>query len=394
MTVDPVPLLERAPAITHSCSEVHPMTQRAGATSSRIEGLTVAGGSFFTLDAADTLRVTEVGLDGMVGGSADLVTEAYAFRAPLAIRGGGTTALWSAPGESVAFAHVDATLNLSAGPDELALTAASQSAPAAVAEAPSGELALFYGRSEGNGQVTLTFLLLDADGAPLGEPKAIANVGETYIAEAAATATDDGGFAVAFSVGTGGQEEVDFTIVDADGTLRFAPRRISQAPTATRRSSMNLSPRQSLIRVGDRYWVAFTETDADYMAEKGSTIVRVAQVEADGTAVLAALEAPVDQEESLWPSFELFDGMVGLTWTKGHVIWICGGCISDHDMHFVLLDPTTMAPASEVVTHTHLTNGITAPLVASAGQDLLTAANLDFHAVTLPATGALRCTPN
>ncbi len=60
----------------------------------------------------------------------------------------------------------------------------------------------------------------------------------------------------------------------------------------------------------------------------------------------------------------------------------------------MLLDPAAIVPASEVVTQLHENNGIVAPLVAGIGADLLTAASLDLHAVTLPATGALRCEPS
>jgi hypothetical protein len=93
------------------------------------------------------------------------------------------------------------------------------------------------------------------------------------------------------------------------------------------------------------------------------------------------------------PSFVELDDRVGLMWTSGSIIWICAGCITDNDLHFVLLDPDAIVPASNVVTQLHQMNGIVAPLAAIVGADLLTAASLDFHAITMPASGALRCEP-
>jgi len=390
--IDLVPILMKPPALTHDCAETRAMTQEPGAMSGQIAGLAELGGAFFELRGEEKLRVTAIDLDGTLGASVDLVSEPFAFRAPaLASDGETLAAVWSAPGETITFARVDATPAIVAGPTELSVTSASQSAAAALVP-DGGGYALFYGALSGS-NIDLSFLRLDADGNAMGAPVFIASVGETYIAEAAAAPTGDGGFALAFTTGSLGQTEVDFTIVDADGKPRFAPRRISVAASANVRSQLSASPRRSLIKVGDHYWVTFTESDTDGEKQEGSTFVRVAVVDKDGAAVLSALEAPVDQEESSWPSFEMFDDRVGLAWTKGHIIWICGGCISDHDMHFVLLDPDTLAPASQVVTHTHTINGIVAPLVARSGPDLATASSLDFHALTLPASGAIRCDP-
>jgi len=78
-------------------------------------------------------------------------------------------------------------------------------------------------------------------------------------------------------------------------------------------------------------------------------------------------------------------------WTTGTIIWICGGCLSDNDLNFVLIDPEGVVPASNVVTQLHDMNGITAPLGAFVGSDMLTVSSLDFHALTQPASGSLRC---
>jgi hypothetical protein len=78
-------------------------------------------------------------------------------------------------------------------------------------------------------------------------------------------------------------------------------------------------------------------------------------------------------------------------WTSGTIPGICIGCVSDNDLHFVLLDPEAVVPASNVAIQLNPMNGIIGPLGAVVGADMLTVASLDFHAVTLPASGALRC---
>jgi hypothetical protein len=97
---------------------------------------------------------------------------------------------------------------------------------------------------------------------------------------------------------------------------------------------------------------------------------------------------------NLWPSFIELDDRVGVMWTSGTIIWICAGCIADNDLQLVLLDPEAVVPVSNVVTQPHPEmNGIVAPIGEFVGPDMLTAASLDFHAITFPATGPLRCEP-
>ncbi|MBK8257679.1 MAG: hypothetical protein IPK82_34050 [Polyangiaceae bacterium] len=391
-SVEPVPILEKTPAITHTCVETRAMTQELGVMSGRVEGLVELGGTFFELRSEEKLTVAALGLDGQLGDPVDLETDPFAFRAPtLASDGQSLAAVWSAPGETILFARMDETPALVAGPTEIPVTSASQTSASALVPDGAGYV-LFYGATSGS-DTELLFLRLDADGAAMGEPVSIGSVGETYIAQMGVAPTGDGGFALAYSKGHFGQTEVNFTILNADGTPRFPARRISAAASTEVASRLTLAPRQSVVKVGEQYWVAFTETNVQFEVEKGYTIIRLAVVESDGSAVLHSLEAPVDQDEAAWPSFVPFDGKVGLTWTKGHIIWICGGCITDHDMHFVLLDPAALAPASEVATHVHKTNGIVAPLIARSGADLATASGLDFHALSLPASGAMRCDP-
>lgn len=383
--VDPNPILEREPAISHDCSEERPMAQETGATNARLEGLVAQGGEFFVTLAAETLAMAKVELDGSVGDPLTLVTAPYAASASNTISDGAdVVTVWTENGE-LNFARVSSALALVDGPSPISGTSGTQVGAAALVPTTDGFALLFGVLGE------LRFITLAADGQATSDAVAVAQVGDSYAGSASAAPTGDGGFAVTYAAGGAQGSDVYFVILESDGSQRFAPRRISQAFGGGLASGFGFNPRRNLLRVGDDFWVAYVETVSDPEAQEGSTIVRVAVVDDEGNATLHALQAPVDQIENLSPSFVELDDRIGLAWTTGSMIWVCGGCVTDYDMHFVLLDPASLVPASEVVTHLHQTNGINAPIVAVDGADLLTGAMLDFHAVTIPATGALRC---
>lgn len=388
--IDPTPILEREPAISHTCSELRPMTQPAGAMSTLLGGLVELGGHFYVVESTDVLELSEITLDGDWSNALTLNgTPFEARQATATIVGGDVVAAWTQGNSTqhVGMARVAPNMTFVAGPLELTETGASASSVAAIVPHEDGSMALLFGASSGGGQTTLRYLNLDADLTSAGAPVDVDSFSEAYFASAGAAPTADGGLAVAYAA----DQEIRFVVLDASGTPRFAPKRISRAAGGGWSSSMEYAPRANVIAVGDHTWVAFTERYAIEEQQMGHGIVRVADVDAEGNATLHALEAPVDQLEQRWPSFVTVDDRIGIVWTKGSITWICAGCISDYDMSFMLLDPAGLVPASERVTHLHTTNGIVAPMAVVSGGDILDAAVLDFHALTLPASGAIHC---
>ncbi len=395
--VDPRPILEREPLTTYSCEETRAMTSAVGATFGRSEALVALGGEYSLLRSTDVLSLANIALDGTIGDEVVLEPEGFGFRDATSIVVDGRIAtVWWATGGVLRYAVVDDALGLVVAPKEITGTTELLVTPAAMLPSGSGGIALIYGESDEAGQTQLRFLVLDADGETVGSPVDIADVGQIYAAvSATAAATSDGGYAVAYAVGQYDESEVFFVILEADGTQRFTPQRISREAVDGWRAELPGAPRSSLLPVGDRFWLAFTESwfDPDPMSPEGNAVIKLAVVDAEGGSEQHVLEAPVDGQNSLWPSFLALDDRVGLMWTTGTIIWICVGCISNHDLHFVLLDPDAIVPASNVVTQLHQRNGIVGPLGAFVGPDMLTAASLDFHAVSLPASGSLRCEP-
>ena len=390
-TIDPTPILDRPPLLSHDCTEERPMAQGEGPTGAKLEGLVAAGGSFFSTHEADTLTLSPIDLSGDLGDSVALVSEAFSYRRSLTLADGtDIVSLWTSTGgsEQLVYARSNTALDLVDGPTVIADTASSSTSIAHAIPTPDG-LAILYGSLVGS-ETELRFMTLGSDGQPTGEAVTIANLGEVYAASGSMALTEDGGVAITYVAGSI-DSSVYFVVLDADGSPRFAPRRVSRAAGDGLRSGFGAYPRNNIAAVGDSFWIAFTEEELDVEASEGHVIIRIAVVDAEGNAELHALEESAQGVESRAPTFVAFGDRIGLAWTKGNLIWICGGCVSDHDLHFVLLDPATLVPASNVVTQLHMTNGITAPLVAASGEDLLTSGNLDFHATTIAATGAMRC---
>ncbi len=391
--VDPTPILDREPAISHSCTEQREMTLLPGTDSSRVAGLVAVGEQFFAVQWAEDLTVASLGLDGTVGDPRVLQTM-FEARMPTAVAVGDELAVvWTELGvpEQLRFARLDTSLQDVVAPHAIAPT---QDIHVNVATLlPHGDgFALLFASSGDDGDTQLRLDLLDGDGGPTGDTVDLAPLGPAYGNVTAAIAPlSDGGFGVVYVHGDEQGNEVAYLALDGDGTPRGDAVRVSSPAGDGVSAGFGPEPRPVLLPVGDSLWLSFTEGTTDQVAMQGSSIVKLAVLEPDGSAAVHDLQAPVEGIENVWPSLLAFDDRVGLSWTSGTIIWVCGGCIGDHDLKFVLLDPDAVVPASEVVTQLHDTNGIVGPLLATHAPDLLTAASLDFHALTRAASGALRC---
>lgn len=397
--LDPTPILERDPMISHSCAETREMTQLPQATASRWDGLVQLGDAFVGLRSSMSLELVGIDLAGVIGDTLELdaFAENLSFADPQSVRVGDAIAVvWTQQhnlaGEVLQFAEANAELAQTIATTEIASGTTVRAA--SLAAVAGGGFALVFGEADADGATRLRFMRLGDDGAPMGAATDIADVGAAYgIVSARLLATDDG-FAVAYTAGEPiDGREVYFVALDDSGAVQGAATRVSRVAEDGWTSELGSRPRRDFVQVGDRYWLAFTEGQVDNAAQTGAIVVRIAVLDGNGHGDAHLLQAPVEGMNNLWPSFVELDDRVGIAWTSGHIIWICGGCITDYDLHFVLLEPDAIVPASEEVVQLHHTNGITAPLAAVAADDVLTLGSLDFHATTLPASGSLHCEP-
>ncbi len=392
--VDPRPILERDPIVSHACSEVRPMTLFPGNGWSRVESLAVHGGEFKLVRSGDSLEITEIALDATLGASTPLDTTSFAFHgATMAAFSAGIAVAWThyADDERVRVAVLDSDLDFIADPFSVDASASSSTRVAAVVAGGPG-FTVFYGNWSGDGNGTLFRLVFDAEGQAVGSPVAVASLGLTYgYPRASAVPTDDGGHALVYVVGAELTSEVFFVVLDESGEPQFEPRRISRAGGDGWSSDLDLGAHPSILSVGDGYWATFTEGQRNEELMQGHRTVMLARLDAAGNAQLHTLQEVDEGTELRWPSLAMLEDRVALSWTSGTIIWICAGCVTDYDLNFVLLDPDAIVPASEVVTQLHTNNGITSPILAISGGDVLTGSSLDFHALTRPASGAVHC---
>jgi hypothetical protein len=113
--------------------------------------------------------------------------------------------------------------------------------------------------------------------------------------------------------------------------------------------------------------------------------------EPQGAPVL--FDAQADEVDQVEPSFARWGSSIALFWARGSHIYFCAGCIPDHSVSMVLIDPATLNPRSNVVTiDPPETGGLLQRHVAAAGEDtLLMTVGIQFHVHSEPGLAALRC---
>ena len=103
---------------------------------------------------------------------------------------------------------------------------------------------------------------------------------------------------------------------------------------------------------------------------------------------LAAMEDSVDDVE---PDLVPFGDALALLWARGSHIYVCGGCVPDHDLHAVLIDPASLDPLSQVVKVSSEQGGLLRRDVAVLDDDLLTTVEVTFHTSAEPAFASFHC---
>jgi hypothetical protein len=391
------PLLEREPVLSHTCSETRALTQVPEAT--WVPGVVkVVGNQAWLLRSDSGIVLSTLSADGTLGAGVTLDTDyAAAFQADLADREGALAVIWrhetGPTGELFRTAVVASDGTFIVATQDLEPTARDYLESPRLAVRKSGGFALLYADWDGVGR--LRFAELDANAALTAGPTAIVESAE-YLGRAghhlAATST---GYALAYVDGPLGGTDVYFAALDAGGTPRFSPRRISRPAGGGRSSGQNWNATGSaLLQVADRSWLAWTETNTSGSFDEvtGQTSVWIAVLDDVGEGKAYPLQAGasgrVDESPALFP----VEDRVGVLWTQGTFISVCGGCVVDNDVRVVLIDGASMAPASPVVVHVHQgQNGYLEPHPVLVGGDLVTVTRLDFHALSYPGTGAIRC---
>jgi hypothetical protein len=233
--------------------------------------------------------------------------------------------------------------------------------------------------------VMLRVLLLGDDGAPAAEPVVMATgrIGSAQLVR------HGDGFALGWSERDGDTERLHAVLLDASGHPRTEAHEL---PTRRDRKHYGLF----LASVGSDVLLTWEES---YRPEElgtpgGYTIVRVARMTADGAIAepLLRLQAPEADVVNVNPTILAVDGAVALSWSRGHYIPVCGGCITDNQMNLVELDPVDLAPVSNVIEFGGPSGLRSAPIASLDGIDIAYLLAIDRHARFDFAAAMVRCT--
>jgi len=231
---------------------------------------------------------------------------------------------------------------------------------------------------------TLKFVRLDAEGAPLGTPKVLAEAQTIQLSDLLAL---EDGFAVAFGQWVNDAYGVYYLGLDAEGSPYRAPVPLGQWDAA-------------LTRRGDRVLAAWTHRSGDLSGDidaRYAVNLRLGWFDERGRPVGETydLQAPELDRENVHPAWVDFGDDLGLAWSHGSVIYICAGCIPDNHVEFVVLDGETLEPKSEVVSiENALTNGgLMSSSLAASGNDVTVVTSITYHTSAEGASAAIACTP-
>lgn len=133
----------------------------------------------------------------------------------------------------------------------------------------------------------------------------------------------------------------------------------------------------------------------DFSDPKGHTHLELARLDASGRrqGPVLRLQDPTLHRDHEEPELFWHGEHIALAWSHGERIYICGGCIPDHDVQLVLLDPADLTPVSDVAVldHRPVTGGLLYRHSASVGEHVLVATSIVFHVHREAGLAALRC---
>jgi len=378
------PVLDRPPQVVASCSVSSPLTR-------------IPDASWYTTSMAQTS-------DGAMwlayggwqrGGFQAAVTPVAAdgtFGTALALDDLGETIHLAADGDRLAVSFDRASAmgqpRFAVANADGTLTVAPRDADAVGAMVPvEGGFAMVTAVTDPGANVVLRLRILDEDGDTTAGPTQVAAL-PGYGSVFAEVVSVPGGVAVAWAEREPGAVRVAW--FGADGVATRDPVTLGGGHG----EGWSVGVRLALLSVDDALWIAWSEATYGEDFGQGRAEIRVAVIDPNGSVREAPMAAAEVDLFRTAPRLVNHGGVPGLTWSEGTFIYICGGCISDYDAHFVLLGRDAageVVPASDVTVIPHQDNGITTRFIASSGDDLVFVTQLDFHAISFPALATITC---
>jgi hypothetical protein len=414
-----LPITERAGTRTQACRITRPRADHSPRQWQRTQAIAVTRGG-----VAYLARVEGLGTDPLspiIPGRARLIVSRFsadgAFGEPVTISdsdwpslfgvaiarlGDGFAVVWVEEAE-LRFAAFDGQARPTVTPRTIQAPGFGDHSRPQVVEGPDGGLGVVYATEGGSAPARVMFFTMDGTGQLRAAPRRLGDSPSASAAPAPAIVADGQGYAVAWRGAGAGGGQIMFARADAAGAEVVAPRAVS-APAGAGVMVGSTSgfdpPTTALLAVGGGYLAAWTEVRwVEYPGKGAWSIVRVVRLDAAGVAQgpPAPLRAPEAEVDEVEPTLLPFGDAVAVMWGRGSHIYACAGCVPDHRIDLVLVDPATLQPLSDPVTispgETQRPGGLLRRQVAVLGSTLLATFNLTFHVHATPGSATLTCEP-
>ncbi len=180
--------------------------------------------------------------------------------------------------------------------------------------------------------------------------------------------------------------------VDTAGTPRSAPTEFSRDVDAP-----------SILKRGEEFLMSWSETGTlntihpTVQEPTRYSAVRLARFDARGQRLgpIMALQAPTPNQENMQPHLSQFGDDIALVWSQGSVIYVCGGCVRDNRLRFVVLDGQDFTPKSSALDLVNplSSGGLMAPIARNKDSDFLILGEIAYHTDSKPMAASVRCNP-
>jgi len=328
-------------------------------------------------------------------------------------RGDGFALLWVEDAK-LRFAAFDAAGTITLPPRDVIGGVGASTTPR-MAAGPDGGFGVVYdvegGAGQGgNGLFSAQFLVLSADGAVRMPARRLdgSASGMPYVRPAPAIVGGPAGYTMVWSDPAAAKGFIAFARADAAGSETVARRQIA-SPAGDmqigRLGGLAFAPAvHGLLEIDGNFLVAWVETRDGGMPDVSTgrgvgawSVVRLARIDGSGNPLGAPafLRAPADSFDEVEPSLVRLGDAVAVLWARGTHIYLCGGCVPDHRIDLLLIDPIELTPLSNVVSisnggGTHA-GGLLRRQLAVLGKSLLMTYRLTFHVHNTPGSATFEC---
>jgi len=422
---DETPVLQRPVSGSYVCSVSRDATSYAPKAWSNLVALQgVTGGTTFLARAEwasdnydlahHAFVVSSLGLDGTLGAPMTIPVEspdaiAAVSAAPL---GQGFALVW-ADAQALTFAAFDEEGAMLGQPKVVTTLDRNPDSTIQVhlATGPSGSgFAVALSMRRGVEPIEPHVLFLDANGTARGPLRRLGTPPDDpalYSDPSPDVLATEEGYVFVWSDTSADAAHLFFSRTDAVGTETVAPK-IVASTTGTKLHYNNAgfgAGRMRLAEIANGFIAAWSESywgDPDpggFSPGKGAwAVLRLALLDAQGTPTGpgATLREPENDVDEVDPVLTPFGNALGVAWSRGSHIYICAGCIPDHRIDFVLIDPQSLTPLSNVVTVTNggasRAGGLLGKQVEAIGSSFLTLYDRVFHTTAEPGSAVFTCT--